>query len=242
MDAPRIARGFDDWRRVGFAVIYPASRCGILFATGPDGIRGSAPSQSIELEARTLPRVWPNPVTLFCHHIIITLAIEFLASCTMRWSERSGRFPRGSALPRRPGPSCWPWQRGRRWWAGVQASSLAIPSARVFCAGTSVDPRGPHEPGDDGDSHRRVWINAFSFAPTRTRRLHRCPLCLDAQVLFAGRDAEVGDGGGHGMCPAINPITVSHPTTSTARRMVRHKPVAERGERGRDGRQRACPC
>ena len=37
MDAPVIASGFDDWRRVGFAVIYPASRCSILFAAGPDG-------------------------------------------------------------------------------------------------------------------------------------------------------------------------------------------------------------
>ena len=31
----------------------------------------------IELKALTMPRVWPIPVTLFRHHIIITLAIKF---------------------------------------------------------------------------------------------------------------------------------------------------------------------
>jgi hypothetical protein len=54
---PLIASGFDGRKRVGFAVIYPASQCSILFAAGPDGIRGSAPSQTSELEARTLPRI-----------------------------------------------------------------------------------------------------------------------------------------------------------------------------------------
>ena len=75
MDAPLIASVFDDWKRVGFAVIYPASRCSILFAAGPDGIRGSAPCHISELKALTMPRVWPIPVTLFRHHIIITLAM-----------------------------------------------------------------------------------------------------------------------------------------------------------------------
>ena len=77
MDAPLIASGFGDWKQAGFAVIYPAFWCSVVFAAGPDGIRGSTSSQSIELEARTLPRVWPIPVTLLRHHIIITLAIEF---------------------------------------------------------------------------------------------------------------------------------------------------------------------
>ena len=96
MDAPLIASGFDDWRRVGFAVIYPASRCGLVFAAGPDGIRGSTPSQSNELKARTLPRVWPIPVTLFRHHIIITLAIRAVPLCVMRRPERrSGTFHLG---------------------------------------------------------------------------------------------------------------------------------------------------
>jgi hypothetical protein len=84
MDAPVIASGFNDLRRIEFAVIYPASRCSILFAAGPDGIRGSTPSQTNELKARTMPRVWPIPVTLFRHHIIITLAIEFLPLCVMQ--------------------------------------------------------------------------------------------------------------------------------------------------------------
>jgi hypothetical protein len=84
MDAPLIASGFDGQKRVGFAVIYPASGCSILFAAGPDGIRGPTPSQSIELEARTMPRVWPIPVTLFRHQIIFTLAIEFVARFVMR--------------------------------------------------------------------------------------------------------------------------------------------------------------
>jgi hypothetical protein len=78
MDAPLIASVFDDWKRVGFAVIYPASRCGYLLTAGPDGIRGSTPCHSIELKALTTPRVWPIPVTLFRHHIIITLAIKFV--------------------------------------------------------------------------------------------------------------------------------------------------------------------
>ena len=84
MDAPLIASVFDALKRVGFAVIYPASRCSIVFAAGPDGIRGSTPSQSNELEALTAPRVWPIPVALFRHHIIITLAIEFVSRVVMR--------------------------------------------------------------------------------------------------------------------------------------------------------------
>jgi hypothetical protein len=56
----------------------------LSIAAGPDGIRGSTPSQSSELKARTLPRVWPIPVTLFCHHINITLAIKLLAAGVMR--------------------------------------------------------------------------------------------------------------------------------------------------------------
>jgi hypothetical protein len=43
-----------------------------------------------------MPRVWPIPVTLFCHHVIITLAIEFLSLCVKRPLElRSGMFRRG---------------------------------------------------------------------------------------------------------------------------------------------------
>ena len=52
MDAPLIASVFDDWKRVGFAVIYPASRCSILFAPGPDGIRGSTPYHGNDIEAQ----------------------------------------------------------------------------------------------------------------------------------------------------------------------------------------------
>ena len=93
---PLIASGFDDLKQVGFAVIYPASRCSVIVAAGPDGIRGSTPHHISELEARTMPRVWPIPVTLFCHHVIITLAIEFLSLCVKRPLElRSGMFRRG---------------------------------------------------------------------------------------------------------------------------------------------------
>jgi len=96
MDAPLIASGFDEWRQGGFAVIYPASGCSVIFAAGPDGIRGSTPYHISELEARTTPRVWPIPVTLFRHHIIITLAIEFAPPSVIRPFElRSGRFHLG---------------------------------------------------------------------------------------------------------------------------------------------------
>jgi hypothetical protein len=96
MDAPLIASGFDEKKQAGFAVIYPAFWCSLFFAAGPDGIRGSTPSQSIELKARTLPRVWPIPVTLFRHHFIITLAIRFLPLCVMRRLElRSGMIHLG---------------------------------------------------------------------------------------------------------------------------------------------------
>ena len=67
-------------------------------------------------------------------------------------------------------------------------------------------------------------------------------LGLDAEILLAGRDTEVGDRSGHGMCPMIKPVTVTHPTVSTMRRMVRHRTVADRGEQARDGWQRVCPC
>lgn len=83
-DAPLIASVFDALKRVGFAVIYPASGCSIVFAAGPDGIRGSTPSQTSELNARTVPRVWPIPVTLFRHQVIITLAIESGSPLFMR--------------------------------------------------------------------------------------------------------------------------------------------------------------
>src|SRR3954451_4335473 len=33
----------------------------------------------VELVARTMPRVWPIPVALFCHHLIVTLAIPLAA-------------------------------------------------------------------------------------------------------------------------------------------------------------------
>ncbi|MEM9591763.1 MAG: hypothetical protein AAF967_10550, partial [Pseudomonadota bacterium] len=96
MDAPLIASGFDVQRQFGIAVIYPASRCGIQVAAGPDGIRGSTPSHTNELEARTMPRVWTIPVALFCHHIIITLAIGFLPLSVMqRPVLRFGRLPLG---------------------------------------------------------------------------------------------------------------------------------------------------
>ena len=43
-----------------------------------------------------MPRVWPIPVTLFCHHVIITLAIEFMLPTAKRPLElRSGMFRRG---------------------------------------------------------------------------------------------------------------------------------------------------
>jgi len=100
MDAPLIASVFDALKRVGFAVFYPASRCSIFFAAGPDGIRGSTPSQSIELEARTRPRVWPIPVTLFRHQVIVTLAIEFVPRFVMRSPVfRPGMFRFGTPHP-----------------------------------------------------------------------------------------------------------------------------------------------
>ena len=100
MDAPLIASVFDALKRVGFAVIYPAFRCSIVFATGPDGIRGSTPSQSIELLARTLPRVWPIPVALFRHQVIITLAIESGSPLVMRSPVfRPGMFRFGTFHP-----------------------------------------------------------------------------------------------------------------------------------------------
>ena len=49
----------------------------LYITAGPDGIRGSTPYHRIELLALTVSRVWPIPVTLFRHHIIITLAIKF---------------------------------------------------------------------------------------------------------------------------------------------------------------------
>jgi len=84
MDAPVIASGFDDQKQAGFAVIYPASRCSVMFAAGVQGSRGSTPFHISELKALTTPRVWPIPVTLFCHHIIITLAIQFIPPSVMR--------------------------------------------------------------------------------------------------------------------------------------------------------------
>jgi hypothetical protein len=84
MDAALIASGFDEWRQSEFAVIYPASGCSAVVAAGPDGIRGSAPSQFSELKALTAPRVWPIPVALFRHHVIVTLAIRFAPLVVMR--------------------------------------------------------------------------------------------------------------------------------------------------------------
>ena len=81
---------------VGFAVIYPASRYSVSLPRALIGIRRSTPSQSIELKARTMPRAWPIPVTLFRHHVIITLAIEFPALDVMRRPElRCGMFHLG---------------------------------------------------------------------------------------------------------------------------------------------------
>ena len=102
---PLESKDFFDLRQGGFAVIYPACMCSIIFAAGPDGIHGSTPYHIIELLARTRPRVWPIPVTLFCHHIIITLAIKILLRiclcCSTRFS--SERLTTIEQDPHNPG-------------------------------------------------------------------------------------------------------------------------------------------
>jgi len=74
-ERPPIAKAFLIYGEVGFAVIYPASRCGLGWPRALMESEDRRPVRLSSSRARTVPRVWPVPVTLFRHHIIITFAI-----------------------------------------------------------------------------------------------------------------------------------------------------------------------
>jgi len=73
---PLIASVFLMFWQIGFAVIYPACWRGFDELLALMESEDRRPSTGTSSKLGQYYRVWPIPVTLFCHHIIFTLAIN----------------------------------------------------------------------------------------------------------------------------------------------------------------------